>query len=287
MGARGVALAGAMSATPSEESMFWNPAGLAGVGGSRVMLVRSDPLGLTTTAVSVVSERRGTGVLAFTYLLLDGGSQDFTDDDGNTTGTFSVRNHLGMVTAASRLAPGIDVGVGLEFVAQRAGCRGLCVVGNSNASTWALDAGVQLQPRADLPLRFGARVAHLGPSFQYLNAEQADPLPARGAVAVAYDVLHGLVSRRDLQGWVSAELSDRIRQPGSPVLHLGAELAAGGEDAVFLRAGWEGADYDRVGGARVGMGARFQTFEFGIAKSLSTSLAGGTEPAHVTFGLRF
>ncbi len=289
VGAKAVAMGRAMTAMQGIESAFWNPAGLASVEDSRAVLFRGDhAVGTATTAISALFARPGVGTVGASYLLLDAGDQDLTDADGNILGTISVRNHLGIASVAARLLGRLNVGVNFKIVQFRFSCRGICPDAGTTATTYAIDAGVQLEPTRDLPLRVGAMVAHVGPALQVLNAEQADPRPARARVAVAYDVLHTLAEPRDVQGWVTVEVQDRIRDPGSLSFYVGAELQAGQTEALFLRAGYVASDIDQEDGVRVGLGLRYQRFELGIAKSLAASiLMGETEPVHVTFSIGF
>lgn len=288
VGAQGVSLGRAMTAMNGPEAAFWNPAGLAAVGSSRAVLFRGDHAVGTATAVSALGARSGVGTVGFSYLLLDIGDQELTDADGNVLGSVSVRNHLGVVSAAARFLGRLDVGLNLKAVQFRLSCRGLCPDRGTTATTYAVDAGVQLVPVPELPLRLGAMVAHVGPRLQVLNAEQADPLPARVRVAAAFDVLSPLELESDVRGWLSLEVQDRLRDPGSLSLFLGSELVAGTDDALVLRAGYVLGDLDQEDGARVGLGLRFERFELALAKSLAVStLTGETEPVHVTFSILF
>ena len=288
VGAQAVSLGRAMTAMAGPESAFWNPAGLADLAESRVVVFRGDHAVGTATAMSVLGSRSGLGTIGFSYMLLDVGDQDLTDSDGNILGTVSVRNHLGIASAAARILDRLDAGVNFKVVTFRFLCRGICQDAGTTATTYAVDAGLQLRPSPDLPLRFGAMVAHLGPRLQVLNAEQADPLPARFRVAAAYDVVRSLVRRDDVSGWLALEVQDRLREPGSPSLYIGSELTAGQGDALFLRAGYVMGDLDQEDGARVGLGLRYQRFDLAIAKSLAVStLTGETEPVHVTFSILF
>lgn len=288
VGAQGVSMGRAMTAVQGPEAAFWNPAGLAGVLDSRVVLFRGDHAVGTATALSLLAARPRLGTLGASYLLLDIGDQDLTDVDGNVLGTVSVRNHLGVVSAAAHLFGWLDGGVNLKVVQFRLSCRGICPDAGTTATTYAFDLGVQSVPRGDLPLRFGAMVAHVGPRLQVLNAEQADPLPSRVRVGAAYDVLAQFVERSDVRGWLSVEVQDRLREPGSLSVYLGSEFAAGSRDALYLRTGYVIGDLDQEDGARVGLGLRYERFDLAIAKSLAVStLTGETEPVHVSFSILF
>lgn len=288
VGAQAVAMGRAMTAVQGAEGSFWNPAGLAAVDRSRVVVFRGDHAVGAATAISALAARKGIGTLGLSYLLLDIGDQDLTDGEGNVLGTVSVRNHLGIASVAARVLEGLDAGFSFKIVRFQLSCRGICPDAGTTASTYAIDAGIQTTPVASLPLRFGAMVAHVGPRLQVLNAEQADPLPARMRLAVAYDVMGSLVESDQVQGWLTVELQDRLRDPGSLSVYVGSEIQAGQTDALFLRAGYVFGDLDQEAGARVGLGLRYERFDLAIAKSLAVStLTGETEPVHVTFSINF
>jgi len=292
VGARSVSLGRAMTAAEGAEGAFWNPAGLAGAGRSQLVLFRGDQIAGTATALSALLARPGVGTLGVSYLLLDVGDQDLTDPNGNFLGTISVRNHLGVVSAAADLLEWLTLGVNFKVVQFRLSCRGSsCGDQGTTATTYAFDVGAQAEPLERL--RVGAMVAHVGPSLQVLNAEQADPLPSRIRVAAAYDVVHVFTESEAFAGWLSVEVQDRLRDLGVPSLYLGAEFTAGTVDALSLRAGYvlsdvlgriEGADPED--GARVGLGVRYERLDLSIAKSLAVSgLTGETEPVHVTLAI--
>lgn len=294
VGAKAVALGRAMTAVQGAEGAFWNPAALASLGRSQLVLFRGDQVAGTATAVSTLLVRPGTGTLGASYLLLDVGDQDLTDENGNFLGTISVRNHLGVVSAAAQLLSNISAGVSFKIVQFRLSCRGSsCEDRGTTATTYAFDVGLQALPFDRL--RLGAMVAHIGPSLQVLNAEQADPLPARFRLAASYDVVRLLTAREDFGGWLGLEVQDRLREPGLPSLYLGAEFTAGQVDALSLRAGYVLSDAlgkieegDPEDGARVGLGIRYDAFDLSIAKSLAVStLTGETEPVHVTLSIAF
>lgn len=289
VGARGVSLGRAMTAMDGPESVWWNPAGLAGITDGRALLLRDDDLAGVSTALTVLLPRAGVGVAGISYQLLDFGDSDFTDAQGNVIGAASYRNHVGVLSAATELVSGWALGVNMKLIQQRVSCQGDCDgVGNAS-TTYALDAGVQWQDVFGLPLRLGSALVHAGPRVQIINAEQADPLPTRVRIAAGYDILdHFLEAEEDIYALLTVELEDRWRDLGSPATYVGAEVGAGREQQLVVRAGYVfGADL-QVNGAGVGVGLRYDRFELGIGKSLpSTSLVAETEPVHLTLGFLF
>jgi hypothetical protein len=286
VGARAVSLGRVVTALESPEAAFWNPAGLAGVDESQAVLFRGDHVAGTATALSAVWTPSGAGTLAASYFLLDAGELDQRDENGNFTGTITIRNHLAVASAATRLFDHVNAGLSFKLIQFRLSCRGICPDAGTAATTWAVDAGMQAQVIDRL--RVGAMLAHVGPSLQVRNAEQADPLPARIRVSAAYDVMGAVTDADALTGWVGIEIQDRLRDPGSMSVYFGSEVRAGREDAISLRAGYVVSELGQEEGTRVGLGLSYERFELSIAKSLAvSSLTGETEPVHVTFSIGF
>lgn len=288
VGAKAIALGRAMTALSGAESVLWNPAGLGELEGARVLLYRGDYVAGEATSVSGLFSRTGLGTVGVTYHLLDVGEQDLTDERGNVLGTISVRNHLGVFSAATQFWDRLNVGFNFKVVQFRQSCRGQCLDAGVTATTYAVDAGLQLTRLAGLPLRMGVMVAHAGPHFQIRNEEQADPLPTRVRASAAYEVLGRRVGDEQLSLILVAEVEDRWRDPGSPAIYLGSEFGAGVEDVLLMvRAGYVRGNGEQVNGAAVGVGIRYARFDLGIAKSLASNITDVTEPVHVTFGLVF
>jgi hypothetical protein len=286
VGAQAVALGRAMTWVEGSEGAFWNPAGLAGVNRSQIVVFRSDHVAGTATAVSALWSHASAGTLGASYFLLDAGEIEQRDDFGNPTGSITIRDHLGIVSAATRLLDNLSLGLNFKVIRFQLSCRGICTDEGTTGTTYAVDAGLLGTPIDRL--RVGAMIAHAGPRLQVLNAEQADPLPSRVRLAVAYDVLAAVLATEELRGWLAVEYEDRLRDLGLGSLYVGSEITAGQVDALALRAGYVWSELDQEDGGRVGLGLMYERFNVSIAKSLAVStLTGETEPIHVTFSIAF
>jgi hypothetical protein len=278
----------AVTAFPGQESAFWNPAGLADLQKGRLVVMRRTDVVGEATAFSLVLARPPLGTVTFSYQFLDLGDQEWVDQDRNVLGTMSSRDHLGIVSFASRVLPWLDAGLNFKVYQSRFGCQGDCPAPEPTGTTYLLDAGILARPIPHQPLRLGVLVAHLGPDLQFINAEQADPLVTRFRLAAAYEVIHLFLDNEFLECWATAEVEERVRDLGSRVVHLGAELSAGRDDRVMVRAGYGVGEKSLSEGLAVGLGLVFQQFEVGIGKTLAnTRLLGEAEPAQITFGVIF
>jgi hypothetical protein len=288
VGAKGVALGRSVTALAGPESVWWNPAGLGEVTQGRVVVYRGDHPAGESTAASVALTLAPLGVVALSYQLMDVGSQDVTDAEGNVTGVLTTRNHLGVLSAATRVRSRLSLGLNLKVVQFRFTCRGLCPDAGVTTTSLAFDGGAQLTASERFPLRLGLMAAHAGSDFQIGEGEEGDPLPTRVRAAAAYEVLGHFLETEELKLSLSLELEDRWRDLGSPATYLGAEFTAGQGDELYLRAGYVFGAQQQLDGAAVGVGLHYQRFDLGLAKSLATSaLPGDSEPVHISFGLVF
>ena len=177
VGAQAIGVARAMTALPSAEGAFWNPAGLASVDRSQVLLYHGNHLTGNGTGFSALFTRPGTGTLGVSYNLLDESGIDVTDDIGMVVGSIAVRGHQGILSVAFPALSWLSAGLNAKFVSSGVTCRGQCPEGTSGSNTYAFDAGVQLQPVPDRPLYVGVMVAHVGPDFNEGNTGQARASP--------------------------------------------------------------------------------------------------------------
>jgi hypothetical protein len=283
-----VALGRAMTAVQGQEAVFWNPAGLARLTDRRILVYRGNNFAGDQTAISLVGAREGLGTLGLSYQLVDVGEQESRDPTGTVVGSISVRSHLAVASFATALSDWLSTGLNFKFVRFSESCRGQCPEAGVTATTVAVDAGFQVSPFRNRPMRFGAMVAHIGPRLQFINAEQADPLPTRIRVAAAYQALNRLSPTGTFALWLNLEVEDRWRDPGEPTVYVGTEFSAGTDEMIFARAGYVFRDLDQRRGAAIGLGLHYDRVEVGIARSLaSASIAPDTEPIYVTLGIVF
>ncbi len=287
-GARGIGMGRAMTALPSAEAGWWNPAGLARLDGSRVLLTRGEHITGDALGVSVVARVRALGVLAGSYQLLDQGTLDATDGEGNVVGSLTIRNHLALVSYALPIWRWLDVGMNLKYLRFELGCRGQCPEGRVRSSSYALDVGARGRPLADHPLDLGVSLVHAGPEFRNAATEVGAPLPARLRAGVAWEPWSTLIEEERLAVLVALDVEDRFRDPGDPAVMVGAEFSAGTEDRIYIRGGYTLLRATGVEGGAAGFGIRYDRFELDLARALPSGvIASQQEPVHLTLAIRF
>ncbi len=287
-GARAVGLGGAVTALASPEAAFWNPAGLAGLEGGRVMITRGEHISGDALGISLQYGWSGLGVVGLAYQLLDEGTLDATDQEGNIIGSFTLRNHLALVTVAASLGARFDVGANLKYPRFELGCRGQCPEGRVRSTSVAVDLGVRGRPLTSVPFDLGVSFLHLGPEFRNEDAQEGAPLPGRIRVGGGWEPWTRMIEEERLAVVVTLDVEDRLRDPGDPAVLLGAEFSAGTDDRVYIRGGYTLVRATGLEGAAAGLGLRLDRFELDIARTLPRgAIASQQEPVHLTLAVRF
>lgn len=283
VGARSVALGRALTAATSPDAVFSNPAGLAGMEGSHLLIHHTD-VAAQGNAFSLIVAPEGLGTLGLSYELVDFGEIEQTDERGQTIGAVTLRHHVLVASFAAELGRGLGTGVNYKFYQFRIGCRGTCEGERVTATTHAVDFGVRFHPSAIPTLKLGAAVMNVGFPLQVINAKQADPLPVRARVGAAYEVLHLIRSVEGIELWWAVDVVDEWHQPGAPKASTGLELAIG--RSIFLRSGY--VPGEGIGtGAAIGLGIDYDRFTVSIARSFASSpLEAVEEPMQFSFGMR-
>ena len=288
VGAQAIAMGRAMTALPSQESAFWNPAGLANLEDRRFFFYRGEWLAGTAIAFSFLMGRESVGTLGLSYQELNVGDQQMTGLGGEILGSISVRGYQGILSFATELADRVSVGTNFKMIQFRIGCRGQCLDQGVTATSYAVDAGIQATFSNAVPLRLGVMVAHLGRDLQVVNAEQADPLPGRARLAAVYEISDHFENRPALDFRLSVEVEERWRDLGSPSVYVGTEVATTGTEVLSVRAGYAYGSDGEAGGPALGLGLRFNRFDLAVAWALTrTPLSTDSEPVHVSLGVVF
>lgn len=287
-GARAVGFGRAVTALPSTEAGWWNPAGLARMERRSVHLVRGEHITGDAIGISFAAAVSGVGVFGAAYQLLDEGTLDATDGEGNVIGSLTLRNHLALATWALPLGDRLDIGANLKYFRFELGCRGQCPEGRVRSRSYAVDLGARGRPIAGFPLDLGVAAVHIGPEFRSEAAADGAPLPARLRIGVAWEPWETMIEEERLGVTVALDLEQRLRNPGSPALVLGAEFSAGTTDRLYVRGGYTLLQTTGLEGGAAGFGIRYDRFELDLARALPGGvIASQQEPVHLTLALRF
>jgi hypothetical protein len=287
VGARAVGIGQAVVARrDGSEAIWWNPAALADLTRREIAIHHSQDFFATGDAVVLIIPSQLLGVLGITADIQDYGEQENTVGPEPPTGTILSRSFVLSATYATTIGSRVRSGVGFKVVQLRFDCTGPCDLPTSVAQTVALDAGMQVDLGRTRRFTFGASVRNLGVPLQVEDRPQADPLPSRLQLGVAYRYPLPARYADDADLRLSADLFDEL-EFGSPLPRLGAEFIW--QERAFLRGGYvfEGSRSE-AGGPSLGLGLVSGNVSIDIARVFTGfSADAGQAPTFLSLRLQF
>ena len=283
VGARAVGLGHAVIAEGGgSEAVWWNPAGLARLESYEAAIHHSQSLAATGDAVSVVLPFSVIGVFALSANVLNFGEQQITDIvTGEQIGIQLLRSFVFAATYSTPIGERVNAGINYKVVQFRNDCSGTCAgIDEVAATTSALDLGVQYDLGPQSPITLAAAVRNLGLRVQVKDSEQADPLPTRLQIGVAYR-LPPMEELRDTEVRLSGDLVDQLRIRG-PSGRVGIELMY--QKRYTARAGYV---LEEGGGPAIGGGFTAGGLLLDIARVMGGDLYSGVEGAPIHVSLRY
>jgi len=282
VGARAAALGQAAIADGgTSEAAFWNPAGLARMTDGEFAVHYSRTFASDNTAISGFATAKRLGVIGLSAYLVDFGSQEVTTGPGVTTGRVSLKNIELLGSYATELVGHVLIGVNYKLIQFRQDCSGDCgpsrqVVG----TTHGVDIGMQYGFGASENFRLGVAVRHAGFKLQLENADQADPLPTRVQIGMAYRVFFPRPpgAAQGVDARLLFDIQDAWGQYDDPEARVGIELGVG--DVVRLRSGYAFL-HSESSGPSVGVGFRLGRISVDFARVFFDS-SSFDEPVHLS-----
>ena len=219
-----------MAASGSGDAVWWNPAGIATVRRGDAALHHSQSVIGTSEALTVTAASSLLGVVALSANILDfGGDIPAVDNQGNVVGKILPRNLALVGTYATTIGRRVRAGVSYKLVQFRFDCEGLCPsLPTKQASTSALDGGVQFDLPTKLPITIGAAIRNVGVDLQINDSPQSDPLPTRLQIGATARYVIPKVYADDAELLVSADVIDdvgRHEELRVVCVHLGDHVA--------------------------------------------------------------
>ncbi len=284
VGARASALGQAGSADGgSSEALFWNPAGLSRLDDGELFAHFSSTFASDNTAIGGAFPITGLGVLGVSAYLVDFGSQEVVLNPGQIQGRLSVKNLELLGSYATEIVSHLAFGLNYKLIQFRQDCSGDCgtapaVVGTSHG----VDVGLQYGFGASEALRVGVAVKHAGFKLQIQNRDQADPLPTRVELGLAYrmQIRPATETSEVLSARFLADLHNDWGTYNNPDARLGVELAYG--EFVSIRSGYAILQ-SQTSGPSIGIGVQIGRIAVDFARIFYDS-GSFDEPVH--FSLR-
>jgi hypothetical protein len=216
------------------------------------MLTRGEHISGDAIGISVQYGWLGVGVLGFAYQLLDEGTLDATDQEGNVIGSFTLRNHLAVMTVAASLGDRLHLGANLKYPRFELGCRGQCPEGRVRSSSVRRGPGCARQTPRWIPLDLGSACCTSVRNFETRRRRRGPPFRLESGRA-GMGAVETMIEEERLAVVVSLDVEDRLRDPGEPAVLLGAEFSAGTDDRVYIRGGYTLVRATGLEGAAAGL----------------------------------
>ena len=185
----------------------------------------------------------GTFGLGITYLSM--GSMQRTSETGQELGFFHPYDIAITMSYGTSLLSNLSAGLSARYINSHLSEAGAGVEkGSGTGYSFAMDGGVlyQITNRTTL----AATVTNIGPDMSYIDADQADPLPRKLAVAFAHKIIDSPFNRLTFLGEASKlliDLDDDLRTEIDEIIpHIGIEYWY---SSMFSGRG--GYVYDKIG----------------------------------------
>ena len=218
VGARAAGLGAAQTAVADDASaIYWNPAGLSGIGKSELAAHHAELFADTRYDFLAMSRPTRIGTIGAGFGYLSQGAIEGRDENRNPTGNFTASDAVFGLALARRVSTSVQAGIGLKAIQSR--------IAGDSASTAALDIGAIWKAS---PMSVGVAVQNLGPGLKFVNERSQLPLTFAGGVALRLPL--GL-----------ALAADARYRPYSRSQEYGIGTEYGGLGAITFRAGWLGA----------------------------------------------
>jgi len=277
-----------MAASGSGDAVWWNPAGIATVRRGDAALHHSQSVIGTSEALTVTAASSLLGVVALSANILDfGGDIPAVDNQGNVVGKILPRNLALVGTYATTIGRRVRAGVSYKLVQFRFDCEGLCPsLPTKQASTSALDGGVQFDLPTKLPITIGAAIRNVGVDLQINDSPQSDPLPTRLQIGATARYVIPKMYADDAELLVSADVIDDV-PVGKPLPRVGGEFVW--EKKAFLRAGYVfSSGSTESGGPTLGLGFVAGRLVIDFARVFAgLSADAGQAPTYLSLRLTF
>lgn len=287
VGGRAVGMGQAVVAgVDGSEAVWWNPAGLARQEKRELAIHHSEPFVETSgDALSLVIPSSLLGVLAISANLIDYGTEDQTDQNGNVIGSITTRSFVFAGSYATAVGDRLNAGITYKVLQFAISCSIQCPPGiGAKATSSAIDLGAQYDLRGLLPVTLGVAVRNIGPSLQVNDNPQRDKLPLRMQVGARWRV--GALERRtrDTEIAIAGDVLDRVSNRAA-TYRAGAD--ATWRKQVSFRAGYvfDGPD---ASGPTIGIGLRRGGLVVDIGRQWNELLANAEiDPFHLSLRYQF
>jgi hypothetical protein len=284
IGARSLGMGQAVAAIATgSDALWWNPA-LVARGPREIAFHFTKIITLETDAsAAVIVPVQRVGAFALSVRYINQGQQEASDDPTQPTGAFSTTTTIVGATFATTFSARFAAGLTYKLLRLDFACTGSCRKPAQTPQTIALDLGGQYILTRDSLVTFGAALRNAGPKLQVNDSPQADPLPVRADVGVAFAPKFAQMPKEGRIRF-AGDVVTRLAGGSAPGYRLGAEFSW--IERYLVRAGYE-ARGPTGSGATFGLGISSGKLQIDLARMLVTSGSEAGSPDYLSLRYLF
>lgn len=247
-GARASGMGEAFTAVSDDaSSIYWNPAGMAGIEGVELNVTHSEwLLDIRFEQVSIVNEVfGGTAGISFTGVYYGEMDRYLDYPAVNRLGTFAPYDLAVSAGYGMDVLPNLSLGAAAKIIYEK--------IDTESATGWALDLGVSHKSRLE-GLTLAASVLNLGPQAKFVEKKFYPPFQFRAGASYRY-------ASDGLRGVLLVAADAVFPNDGDAKLHTGMEYEY--RRLLDVRVGYKGNYY--VQGPTFGLGIIYRKLRFDYA----------------------
>ncbi|HOK41345.1 MAG TPA: PorV/PorQ family protein [bacterium] len=240
------------SKTSDINSIYWNPAGLSFQPRREIMFMHNSYLQDLNYEYLAYCEyiKAMRGAIGINAILLDVGAFDRTYILNTITeeraGGFSARDFAFGISYGSIIARNLALGGSLKYISSK--------IAEYNATTFALDLGMQYKITTIYPMKLGLALRNIGPGLKYQSERNKLPFLLKLGYNIDFDILKEFFIRPAIDFGISNSSDFQF--------NIGSEFVLFSN--YFLRLGYDSLN-DVGSGFTCGFGIKISDFAFDYA----------------------
>lgn len=216
----------AVASAVGSDGIWWNPAVIARGPRELALHIAQSPANVVEgdASGSFVIPIQRLGAVAISFRYLNFGSIDIGLTP-TSEGTARISSAIVAGTFAAPFGDRLSVGLTLKVLRLMTSCTGGgCDAPSTQPTTGAIDIGGQYFLTRDSAVAIGAAVRNLGLRLQVNDAPQADPLPGRTQLGIAFAPKFAQLPK-EVRVRAATDVVVRTSGVGGPGYRVGGELA--------------------------------------------------------------
>lgn len=217
----------AVASAIGSDGIWWNPAVIARGPRELSLHIARSPANVTESDASgsIIIPIHRLGAVALSFRYLDLGSYELTVDPNVPLGTARNTSVILAGTFAAPFGDRLSAGITFKLLRLMTNCTGgNCEAPPTQPTTGAIDFGGQYFLTKDSVVAIGGAVRNIGLRLQVNDSPQADPLPGRAQLGIAFAPKFAQLPK-EVRVRAATDIVVRTSGVGGPGYRVGGEVA--------------------------------------------------------------